>query len=220
MAEESKLGRAKNKLLRVTFPDGTTYCYSRASATLVATLAKIGSDKFPQIKMDIARLPMLSKEIYPQFKDYMKPVCDGWYVNTQPATDYKYIQLRAIDAQLNLGLKVEIGDDFATTPAPQAPKTKKKGTLRVQFPDGEVLESTATTEVFVEAVKKLGLEEVKRKGIMWGSNPIVSTYQANKQQVEAAPGRWVAVPNLLKDKVKLLSVIAAMMRVKLDIKAY
>ena len=220
MTEESKLGRAKNKLLRVTFPDGTTYCYSRAAATLVATLAKIGSDKFPQIKMDIARLPMLSKEIYPQFKDYMKPVCDGWYVNTQPATDYKYIQLRAIDAQLNLGLKVEIGDDFATTPAPQAPKTKKKGTLRVQFPDGEVLESTATTEVFVEAVKKLGLEEVKRKGIMWGSNPIVSTCQANKQQVEAAPGRWVAVPNLLKDKVKLISVIAAMMRVKLDIKAY
>lgn len=37
---------------------------------------------------------------------WIKPVCDGRYVNIQSDTGQKYIQLRSISDSLNLGLTV------------------------------------------------------------------------------------------------------------------
>lgn len=103
MENEKVRSRAKNKLLRVTFPDGEVLCYNNATSTMLATLNKIGSDKFPAINMELCHLPLLSKEIYPQYKRWMKPLCDGWYLNAQSNTDNKYMQLRTINDQLDLG---------------------------------------------------------------------------------------------------------------------
>ncbi|MGG6545680.1 UNVERIFIED_CONTAM: hypothetical protein NY100_09715 [Prevotella sp. 15_C9] len=56
----------------------------------------------------------------------MKPLCNGWYVNTQANTDCKYIQLRAINEQLSLGLTIEIGTDFEAQDAPNKEKKSRK----------------------------------------------------------------------------------------------
>ena len=101
--------RTRHKRLRVTFPDGKVFCCMRSIATMIATLKEIGSDSFPQIDMTMCHLPLLSKTVYPKYEEWMKPVCDGWYVNTQSDTETKYMQLRSISDQLALGLVVEVG---------------------------------------------------------------------------------------------------------------
>ena len=81
MKDEQIRTRSKKKLIRVTFPDGEVICYNNATSTMIAALKKIGSDKFPAINLELCHLPLLSKEIYPKYKEWMKPVGDGWYLN-------------------------------------------------------------------------------------------------------------------------------------------
>ena len=102
MKDEQIRTRAKKKLVRVTFPDGEVICYNNATSTMIAALNKIGSDKFPAINLELCHLPLLSKEIYPQYKEWMKPVSDGWYLNAQSNSDNKYLQLRSISDQSDL----------------------------------------------------------------------------------------------------------------------
>ena len=47
MEDEIRRTRAKKKYLRVTFPNGEEICYKNATSTMIATLNKIGEDKFP-----------------------------------------------------------------------------------------------------------------------------------------------------------------------------
>lgn len=218
MEDENKRVRAKKKLLRVTFPDGKSFCYNNATATMIATLAEIGSDKFPMIKMEVCHLPMLSKEIYPQYEKYMKPVCDGWYANTQSNTDAKYMQLKSIDRQLDLNLKIEMGDDFETeVPPNKEVRSKSKDNLLVKFPDGEFVANGCSTDTFLECIWKLGIEDIKRKDLSWGGNALVSSSHTLRNQIQVDQNRWVIVPNTTKDKAKLLRVISAMLHVKLEI---
>lgn len=74
--------RAQKKLIKVTFADGTVICYSNATTTFIEALKKIGVDKLKDIDLEIGHLPMISKECHEKFKDYMKPLEGGWYVNT------------------------------------------------------------------------------------------------------------------------------------------
>ena len=74
--------RTKKKRIRITFNDGKVICCKSSLSTMIATFIEIGSDKFPLIDMTMCHLPLLSKTIYPKYEEWMKPVCDGWYVNT------------------------------------------------------------------------------------------------------------------------------------------
>lgn len=121
MEEEIKRPRAKKKLLRVTFPNGKVICYKNATSTMIAVLNEIGEEKFPSIKLELCHLPLLSREIYPRYKKDMKPICEGWYLNAQTNSDGKFLQLKAINDQLDLGLKIETGTDFETQEEPDKP---------------------------------------------------------------------------------------------------
>lgn len=218
MEDKSIKNRAKKKYLRVTFPNGKTFCYNNATTTLIAVLREIGSERFPQIKLDVCYLPMLSKEVYPRLKDYMKPVCDGWYVNIQSDTGGKYLQLRSINDQLNLGLKIEIGEDLETeVPPDKEPKRRGQDKLLVRFPDGEFVANDSSTDTFLECIWKLGVEEIKRKDISWGGNALISFRPTPRNQTQVDSDRWIIVPNATKDKAKLLRVISAMLHMKLEI---
>lgn len=218
MEDETKRSRAKKKLLRVTFPNGKAFCYNNAAATMVAVLSEIGSEQFPLIKMEVCHLPMLSKEVYPQYQKYMKPVWDGWYVNTQPNTDSKYMQLKSINSQLNLDLKIEMGDDFETEVSPnRESRSKSKDKLSVKFPDGEIVTNDSVNETFLECIGKLGVDDIKRKELSWGGNALISLSHTLRNQIQVDSDRWIIVPNTTKDKVKLLRVISAMLHIKLEI---
>lgn len=218
MDEEVKRSRAKKKLLRVTFPNGKVICYNNATSTMIAVLNEIGEDRFSSIKLDLCHLPLLSKEIYPKYQKDMKPICEGWYLNAQSNSDTMFLQLKAINEQLELGLKIELGADFKTLEEPEKErKTRGRDKLLVKMPDGEFIANDSALETFLEVIWNLGIEDIRKKDLSWSGNPLITSKKMVYNQVQIDNDRWIIVPNTTKEKVKLLRVIGAMLHVKMDI---
>mgnify|MGYP006886761825 CR=1 FL=1 len=216
--EEIKRGRAKKKLIRVTFPNGKLICYKSATETMVATLQELGTNVVQNIKLELCHLPLLSQEVYPKYKEWMKLIGDGWYVNTQSNSDSKFLQLKAINEQLGLGLKIELGDDFEAKENPNKEKrSKTKDNLLVRFPDGQYFANNSALDTFLEVVWQIGIDEIKKKDLAWGGNPLLTTSRMFKNQVQVDSQRWLIVPNSTKDKIKLLRVIGAMLHINMEI---
>lgn len=216
--EEVKRGRAKKKLLRVTFPNGKVLCYKNTTETMIATMQELGVDIMSKVKLKLCHLPLLSKEIHPKYKEWMKPVCDGWYLNTQSNSDSKFLQLNAINEQLSLGLTVELGDDFETQDNPNKERrTKTKDKLLVKFPDGQYFANNSATDTFLEVIWEIGVDKIKQKEMSWCGKPLITTSKMFNGQVQIDNQRWIIVPNTTKDKVKLLRVIGAILRINMEI---
>ena len=216
--EEVKRGRAKKKLLRVTFPNGKVLCYKNTTETMIATMQELGVDIMSKVKLELCHLPLLSKEIHPKYKEWMKPVCDGWYLNTQSNSDSKFLQLKAINEQLSLGLTVELGDDFETQDNPNKERrTKTKDKLLVKFPDGQYFANNSATDTFLEVIWEIGVDKIKQKEMSWCGKPLITTSKMFNGQVQIDNQRWIIVPNTTKDKVKLLRVIGAILRINMEI---
>ena len=216
--EENYRQRAKKNLLRVTMPSGKVICHKSATMTFIETLVEIGSENFDKITTENCRLPLLSKEIYPKYKDWMKPVCDGWYANMQSDTGQKYMQLVSIKTLLGIDMEVEMGTDFITSDAKVVQKQKKKDKkLLVKFPDGEYVAGDNPIDTFIDTIWKIGVEEVKRRGIEYSGKPLITTVKQYSGQVQVDANRWLTIPPQTKDKAKMLVVINAVMRLNLEV---
>lgn len=216
--EEVKRDRARRKLLRVTFPNGKVFCYKSTTDTMIATMQELGDGVIANIKLLSCHLPLLSKEIYPKYKEWMKPVCNGWYLNTQSNSDTKFLQLNAINEQLSLGLKIELGEDFVAQDNPNKEKrTRTKGEILVKLPDGQCFANNSITNTFLEVIRGIGIDKIKQKELTWCGKPLITTSKMFNGQVQIDNERWIIVPNTTKDKVKLLRVIGAMLRINIEI---
>ena len=216
--EEVKRDRARRKLLRVTFPNGKVLCYKSTTDTMIATMQELGDGVIANIKLQSCHLPLLSKEIYPKYKEWMKPVCNGWYLNTQSNSDTKFLQLNAINEQLSLGLKIELGEDFIAQDNPNKEKrTRTKGEILVKLPDGQCFANNSITNTFLEVIREIGIDKIKQKELTWCGKPLITTSKMFNGQVRIDNERWIIVPNTTKDKVKLLRVIGAMLRINMEI---
>ena len=216
--EEVKRGRAKKKLLRVTFPSGKVICYKSTTDTMVAVLQELGEDVISKIELELCHLPIVSKEIYPKYRKWMKPICDGWYINTQSNSDSKFLELKSINDQLSLNLKLELGADLDAEDKPDKEKrTKLKDKLLVKFPDGQYFANNSTLDTFLEVVWEIGIDNIKRKDLSWGGNPLITTSKMFNNQVQVDSQRWIIVPNSTRDKIKLLRVIGAMLHINMEI---
>lgn len=216
--EEVKRDRARRKLLRVTFPNGKVLCYKNTTDTMIATMQELGDDVIANIKLQSCHLPLLSKEIYPKYKEWMKPVCNGWYLNTQSNSDTKFLQLNAINEQLSLGLKIELREDFVAQDNPNKEKrTRTKGEILVKLPDGQCFANNSITNTFLEVIREIGIDKIKQKELTWCGKPLITTSKMFNGQVQIDNERWIIVPNTTKDKVKLLRVIGAMLRINMEI---
>lgn len=216
--EEVKRDRARRKLLRVTFPNGKVLCYKSTTDTMIATMQELGDDVIANIKLQSCHLPLLSKEIYPKYKEWMKPVCNGWYLNTQSNSDTKFLQLNAINEQLSLGLKIELGEGFVAQDNPNKEKrTRTKGEILVKLPDGQCFANNSITNTFLEVIREIGIDKIKQKELTWCGKPLITTSKMFNGQVRIDNERWIIVPNTTKDKVKLLRVIGAMLRINMEI---
>lgn len=216
--EEVKRDRARRKLLRVTFPNGKVLCYKSTTDTMIATMQELGDGVIANIKLQSCHLPLLSKEIYPKYKEWMKPVCNGWYLNTQSNSDTKFLQLNAINEQLSLGLKIELGEDFvAQDNSNKEKRTKTKGEILVKLPDGQCFANNSITNTFLEVIREIGIDKIKQKELTWCGKPLITTSKMFNGQVQIDNERWIIVPNTTKDKVKLLRVIGAMLRINMEI---
>ena len=218
MMEENLRQRATKKLLRVTMPDGTVICHKSATMTMIDVLVAIGSENFPKITTENCHLPLLSKEIYPRYKDYMKPVCDGWYINAQSDTGQKYMQLTSIKSQLGIAMEVEMGTGFITSDAKVVQKSKKKDDkLLVRFPNGEYAAGENPIDKLIDAIWQIGPDNIRRKELTFKDKPIITLSKQYNGQVQVGQNLWLTVPNQTKDKYKMLRIIDAMMKLGLEI---
>lgn len=211
--------RAKRQKIRVTFPDGKIFCHGNVTDTFISVLCEIGSERFAEIALELCHLPLISKEVYPKYKEWMKPVCDGWYLNAQSSTEQKYIQLRSISDSLNLGLTVEIGYDFATTRKQGKTSTVKRGKekLLVKFPDGEYVASHSPIEAYLQCLWKIGIDDIMRKGVEWSGIRLITPYQVVPSQVQVGADRWATIPTSTRDKARTLKVLAMHLKLNLEI---
>ena len=212
--------RAQKKLLRVTFEDGTVFCYSSATVTYIEALKKIGPEKLKDIGLEIGHLPIISRECYPKYKDYMKPLGDGWYVNTQSDSSQKYIQLMSIRNALRLDMVVEIGTDLEpSSVSERKSRVKTADHIVVKFPDGELVGGPTPRDAYVSSLMKLGLEMLRQKGIEAMGKECVTRFNKYPGQIEVHKGLWVTIPNQTKDKVKALDTIASKLHIQLEVSA-
>ena len=216
--EENLRRRAVKKLLRVTMPDGKVICHKSATMTLIEVLKAIGSENFPKITTENCHLPLLSKEIYPRYKEYMKPVCDGWYINTQSDTEHKYMQLISIKSKLGIPIEVEIGTDFITSDAKVVQSTKKGGDkLLVKFPDGEYAAGMNPIDTLIDAIWQIGPENIRRKELTYKGKPIITLSKMFNGQVQVGDNLWLTVPVQTKEKYKMLRIIDVMLSLGLEV---
>lgn len=218
MMEENLRQRSTKKLLRVTMPDGTVICHKSATMTMIDVLVAIGSENFPKITTENCHLPLLSKEIYPKYKDWMKPVCDGWYINAQSDTGQKYMQLTSIKSQLGIAMEVEMGTGFITSDAKVVQKSKKKDDkLLVKFPNGEYAAGENPIDTLIDAIWQIGPDNIRRKELTFKDKPIITLSKQYNGQVQVGQNLWLTVPNQTKDKYKMLRIIDVMMKLGLEI---
>lgn len=218
MMEENLRQRAKSKLLRVTMPDHEVICYNRSSETFIEALRKIGSENFPKINLMVSGLPFFSKEIYPQFKDTMKEVCDGWYVVMVGGTPGRYIQLRSIAQQLGINMEVELGDKFIAKKAKiDLTSRKRDNKLLVKFPNGEYAAGDNPIDTLIDAIWQIGPENIRRKELQYKGKPIITSSKQFNGQVQVGNNMWLTVPGQTKEKYQMLRIIGIMMKLGLEV---
>lgn len=216
--DETVRQRAKKKLIRVTFPDENVLCYKSTTMTFVEALQKIDVNRLQEIKLENCHLPLISQKKYPQFNEFMKPISDGWYVNTQSDSRSKYMQLTSINQQLGLNWKIDIGDDFTPTDD-KTPQRKKREAqkMMVKFPDGTIFNDANPVDAFIHTIEKIGVELLMRKEAQYCGKPLITTTKHYNGQIEIEERRWLMIPPQTKDKLKTLNIISATLRLNLEV---
>lgn len=210
--------RAQRKRIQVTFPDNTKYCFNNAVDTVIATLRKIGPERFPEIKLTRNHHRLISTEAYPELKEYMKEISPGWFYNIQSNTDEKFRQLELINETLRLGLELQKGTELQIlNAAERGPKSKKKR-LSVTFEDDVVIEFESHKSTFQKCVEIIGPEKIPSNWRLHGYPFIYrGTQRTANNQVQVAENIWLTIPNTSKEAFSALQVLNSSLQLNLKI---
>ena len=212
-----KRPRSQKKILRVTFPDGTVYCYKSATVTFTEAIRRIGADSVAGLNMEWRHNALCSKEPIPGYEQYMKPLDNGWLINTQSDTSEKYLILKSIVTKLGLDCTVEVGDDFETSKAKGFVKTRQRvGGLLIQFADGEFVGGDSPKDSYIQAITKIGIDTIYYKGFEDHGQELVTRYNKYKGQVQSGD-KWITIPGQTKDKISALQRISLKLNLGLKI---
>ncbi len=164
--------RKKKSILRVEFPDGRIIQHPVAADTFAQVIDEHYPELIDEIGIVHAGVPLVSKTLDKKYADYQKPIGDGWYVFTNIRTEKKQEDLQKISDSLGLGLKVSVVDpDDGTVVIPHAivggyNTTSSRAKIKVQFPDGRVIQPNKVLDALVEVVKFAGAENVRSLNII------------------------------------------------------
>ncbi len=213
--------RSKKQRLRVTFTDGVVICDVNATTTMMQVIEKLGFERVASLGLEVCHVPLVSREIVPRYAPWTKEMADGWYLMAQSDTKQKYMQVKAILAQLDEEAKAEIGDfeQFASDKNEgKRNGCKRKAKLCVTFSDGYVACSNDHQQVFAETVRIIGLDKVKKTHLQIAGKPIVTSEKKYSNQVRLLSGEWLTVPSQAKDKYKILRVLSSMTHTPYEVK--
>lgn len=101
--------RQRKYIIRVLFPDNHVSCSKMVWETLVDVVRYAGAKKVQDLGIYIMGDNLVSTELNPneRYRVGQKEVEPGLYVCTYSSTDTKYDQIRRINRELGLGLKIE-----------------------------------------------------------------------------------------------------------------
>lgn len=212
-----KRPRSQKKILRVSFPDGVVYCYRNATITFTEAIRKIGADKVAELNMEWRHNSLCSKDPIPGYEKYMKPLDNGWLINTQSDTSEKYLILKAASTKLGIDCVVELGEDFETSKAKGFIKARQRvGGLLIQFSDGEFVGSESPKDSYIQAITKIGVDMVFYKGFEDHGQELVTRYNKYKNQVQFND-KWITIPGQTKDIISALQRISQKLNLSLKI---
>ena len=101
--------RQRKYIIRVVFPDNRVSCSKMVWETLVEVVRYAGAENVMKLNIIIMGDNLVSTELNPneRYRVGQKEVEPGLYVCTYSSTDTKYDQIRKINRDLGLGLKIE-----------------------------------------------------------------------------------------------------------------
>ena len=203
--------------IRVTFPNGKVICHSTVLHTFIETLKAIGSENFDKISLEVGGLPLISKTKYQKYGNGMRLINDGWFVNIQSDTEQKYMQLKSIQQQLNLDLKIELGRNFETTRF-NSGRTRKTTNLVTIINNELIVEDPIT--VYITVLKYIGLEKLKESPIRISNQKIVTPINLYDGQLEIDFNQWVTLPPqpYSRNVIKWLKIVLSLTQTNLIIK--
>lgn len=218
LEDEIKRPRSNRKLLKVTFPDGTEYCYKNVAFTYLCALRKIGVKNLLKANMESNHKPWLTREPYPEYSAYMRLVSDGWYILDQTDTAQKYLFLNSINNKLSLNLVLEIGENLEPEKHKLFQKEKKTAdSLLVTMPDGTFIGGTNPINTYCDTIRAIGIDSIVRRQIVISGKKLIENSKKNTQYYEIKSGYWLLTPGSTKDKMKFLKLIGSFMRIKLEV---
>ncbi len=221
LADGTLRDRGKKQRLRVTFGNGDVVCEITATATMIQVIRKLGIGRVASVGMEVCHVPLVSREIVPRYARWTKEVGDGWYLMAQSDTRQKYMQLKAIVAQLEEDVQVEMGDfdQFVSAKNEGERKDRKsKLKLSVTFADGFSVCSIDHQLVYAETVRRIGIDKVKKTHLQISGKPIIAPERKYNNQVQLFSGSWLTVPPQIKDKYKILRILSSMTHTPYEVK--
>lgn len=101
--------RQKKYILRVIFPDGHSVCHRIVGETLCDVVKYAGPRRVQELGMYIMGLNLVSETLHEneRYSVGQKEVAPGLYCCTYSSTDVKLEQIKQMNRELNLGLKIE-----------------------------------------------------------------------------------------------------------------
>jgi hypothetical protein len=101
--------RQKKYIIRIVYPDGRAFCSKMVWETLVEVVKYAGAERVRALGIHLMGDNLVSPNLNPneKYRVGQKEVGNGMYVCTYSSTDTKYEEIRRINKELGLGLRIE-----------------------------------------------------------------------------------------------------------------
>lgn len=206
-------------IIKVTFPDGTEFCYKSPVNTVISVLKRIGKERFPEINFMQGENRVVSRDYNPKLKNYLKEITDGWYYFNQNDTRGKTNQLINLNNQFNLGMKIEVGAFKGTTDPSIPGTTRSKNRIVVTMPDGKVINHESYRQVLADCIYRLGPRRVSAKANIQLSKKqdlfSATNLAGNRFQLDET--LYMLMPHTAKDAMKVLKIIASRLNERISV---
>ena len=164
VVEEKLPSKKKTQIIRVEFSDGRIIEDKNVSTTYCEFIKNIGAEEISILNIRHAGVNIVSKELNSKYASYQRDIGGGWYVLTNSTTLLKFHHINEIIKEYGLDTKVSLVplnssfyDNSSIIPHVQSGKREK---IRVQFPNGRIIQPSKVLEALVEVVKYAGAERV------------------------------------------------------------
>lgn len=206
-------------IIKVTFPDGTEFCYKKPVNTVIAVLKKIGKDNFSEIGFTLGNRRVVTQDYNPRLRGYLKEITDGWYYFNQNDTKGKTNQLINLNNQFNLDMKIEVGP-FNGTPDPtQSRSCRPKNRLVVTMSDGTVIDHESFRQVFADCIYRLGPRRVSAKANiqLTKKQDLFAATDSLGNRFQLDETLYMLIPSTAKEAMTVLGMIAKRLNEKISV---